>query len=156
MHSAANLAAALHLTLSAKKVLSDLGGHLRLSLGAEPAQALRVPSAMMDAIPGLEGLWWLQLPCAYPESPSCTRLLVGGLAGAVCPLAQVPNGVRLHLLEGAIMWWQESQGRDSDGERIYRRYEKNDSWELVENEPHGFVAATDFLCYNCFSPFFTD
>ena len=155
-HSAAALREALHLSLSAKKELSDLGGHLRLSLGDRPAVPLRVPSATMEHVPGLDGIWWLQLPCAYPEAPTCTRLMVGGLAGALCPLAQVPHGVRLHLLEGSLMWWQQSFGRDAEGERVYRRYEKNDTWELQEEEPHGFVAATDFLCYNIFSPFFTD
>ena len=154
--SAAVIAAALHLTLDAKHELADLGGKLRLSLGNAPARALRVPTATMDHVPGLDGLWWLQMPCAHPEGPECTRLIVGGIVGAICPLAQVPHGVRLHLLEGALMWWQESQGRDAEGERIYRRYEKHDSWELVADEPHGFVAATDFIAYNCFSPFFTD
>ena len=149
----------MHLTLSAKKEmkeLADLGGLLRLSLNDAPPAALRVPSAIMEAIPGMEGLWWLQLPCAYPEAPTCTRLLVGGLAGAICPLAQVPHGVRLHLMEGALLWWQESYGHDERGERLYKHCQKNDSWEIIENEPHGFVAASDFLCYNCFSPYFTD
>ena len=155
-HSAAALAEALHLTLAVKKELSALGGLLRLALGDAPAVALRVPTATMDAIPGLDGMWWLQLPCAYPEAPTCTRLMVGGLAGSICALAQVPQGVRLHLLEGELMWWQHSLGRDAEGERRYHRYEKNDTWELEENEPHGFVASTDFLSYNIFSPFFTD
>ena len=155
-HSAAILAAALHIALPAQQELSDLGGHLRLSLGNLPAVPLRVPTATMDHVPGLDGIWWLQMPCAHPEGPECTRLIVGGIVGAICPLAQVPHGVRLHLLEGALMWWQESQGRDEAGERIYQRYEKNDSWELVADEPHGFVATTDFICYNCFSPYFTD
>lgn len=155
-HSAAALAEALHLTLAVKKELSDLGGRLRLSLGAAPAVPLRVPTATMEHIPGLDGLWWMQMPCAHPEGPECTRLIVGGIVGAICPLAQVPHGVRLHLMEGALMWWQESQGRDNAGERIYRRYEKHDNWELQENEAHGFVAVTDFIAYNCFAPFFTD
>ena len=158
-HSAAALAEALHLSLSAKRTLrtlADLGGHLSLSLGGLAPVSLRVPSAAMDAIPGLDGMWWLQMPCAYPEAPTCTRLMVGGLAGSICALAQVPQGVRLHLLEGELMWWQQSFGRDADNERVYRRYQKNDTWELAENEPHGFVASTDFLSYNIFSPFFTD
>ena len=154
--STAALAAALHLIVDAKKELADLGGLLRLSLGNGPARALRVPTATMDHVPGLDGIWWLQMPCAHPEGPECTRLIVGGIIGAICPLAQVPHGVRLHLLEGALMWWQESQGRDAEGERIYRRYEKHDSWELVADEPHGFVATTDFIAYNTFSPYFTD
>ena len=147
-HSTAVIAAALNLTLSAKKdltVLADLQGHLRLTLGHDPAVALRVPSAAMEAIPGIEGVWWLQLPCAYPEAPTCTRLMVGGLAGSLCPLAQVPHGVRLHLLEGSLLWWQQSFGRDEMGERIYKQYQKNDTWEIEEDEQHGFVAATDFL-----------
>ena len=155
-HSAAALAEAMHLMTNARKELADVGGKLRLSLGSAPAVALRVPTGMMDPIPGMEGLYWLQLPCAHPEGPDCTRLIVGGTEGSICALAQVPHSVRLHLLEGQLMWWQESQGWDADGERIYRRYEKNDSWTMIENEPHGFVAATDFLCYNCFAPFFTD
>ena len=158
-HSAAALAAALHLSLSAKKemkALADLGGHLNLSLGGLAPISLRVPSAAMDAIPGLDGVWWMQLPCAYPEAPTCTRLMVGGLAGSLCSLAQVPHGVRLHLLEGSLLWWQESFGRDAVGERIYKQYQKNDTWEIIENEPHGFVAASDFLCYNIFSPFFPE
>ena len=158
-HSAAALASALHLTISAKKELKklvDLGGHLSLSLGGLAPVPLRVPSADMEAIPGIDGVWWLQLPCAYPEAPTCTRLIVGGLAGAICPLAQVPQAVRLHLFEGSLLWWQHSFGRNAEGERRYHRYEKNDTWELVEEEPHGFIAATDFLCYNTFSPFFTD
>ena len=155
-HSAAILAQALHLTLAAQKELSDLGGLLRLSLGHGPGVPLRVPTATMDHIPGLDGLWWMQMPCAHPEGPECTRLIVGGIIGAICPLAQVPHGVRLHLLEGSLMWWQASQGRDAEGERIYRPYQKNDSWELAENEEHGFVAVTDFIAYNTFSPFFTD
>ena len=155
-HSTAVIAAALNLTLSAKKTLSDLGGHLRLSLNADPAVLLRVPSATMDAIPGLDGIWWLQLPCAYPEAPTCTRLMVGGLAGSLCALAQVPHGVRLHLLEGSLMWWQESFGRTPAGERIYKPYKKNDSWELAEDEAHGFVVTEDFLAYNTFSPFFPE
>lgn len=154
--SAAVVAAALGLSLDAKKELADLGGRLRLSLGERPAVPLRVPTAAMEHIPGLDGLWWLQMPCAHPEKPDCTRMIVGGIIGAICALAQVPHGVRLHLLEGEIMWWQQSQGRDEAGERIYRRYEKHDSWELVADEPHGFVATTDFICYNCFSPYFTD
>ena len=158
-HSAAALAQVMHLSMSAKKdfkELHDLGGLLRLSLDAAPAQSLRVPTAIMEAIPGMSGLWWMQLPCAYPEAPTCTRLLVGGLAGAICPLAQVPHRVRLHLMEGALLWWQESYGHDERGERLYKHYGKNESWEIIENEPHGFVAATDFLAYNVFSPFFTD
>ena len=155
-HSAAALAEALHLTLDVKHELADLGGHLRLSLNNLPATSLRVPTATMDHIPGLDGLWWLQMPCAHPEGPECTRMIVGGIIGAICAQAQVPHGVRLHLLEGTLMWWQESQGRDVAGNRIYRRYEKHDSWELVADEPHGFVAVTDFIAYNCFSPFFTD
>ena len=158
-HSAAALAEALHLTLSAKKdfkKLIDLGGRLRLSLNETASQALRVPSAAMEAIPGMEGLWWLQLPCAYPEAPTCTRLLVGGLSGAICPLAQVPNDVRLRLLEGSLLWWQQAFGHDEAGQRQYRRYDKGDEWLIAEDEAHGFVALTDFLCYNVFSPFFTD
>lgn len=155
-HSAAALSEALHLILAAKKTLDDLGGLLRLSLGGHDAVPLRVPTGMMDPVPGLDGIFWLQLPCAHPEAPECTRLIVGGIIGSICPLAQVPHGVRLHLMEGSLLWWQESQGRDNKGERIYRRYYKNDSWELVENETHGFVAVTDFLAYNCFSPYFTD
>lgn len=155
-HSAAALAEALHLTLAVKKELSDLGGRLRLSLGTAAAVPLRVPSAVMEPIPGMEGLYWLQLPCAHPEAPDCTRLMVGGLAGSICPLAQVPNAVRLHLNEGSLMWWQRSFGHDEAGERVYRRYDKGDSWEIEKEEPHGFVAATDFLCYSCFSPFFTE
>ena len=158
-HSAAVLAQVMHLTLSAKKdfkELHDLGGRLRLSLNAAPPEPLRVPSATMAAIPGMEGLWWLQLPCAYPEAPTCTRMLVGGLAGAICPLAQVPHGVRLHLLEGTLLWWQASQGHDERGERFYKHYGKNDSWELATDEPHGFVVTADFLCYNVFAPYFTD
>ena len=158
-HSAAALAEALHLSLSAKKemkALVDLGGHLHLSLKAQPAVSLRVPSAVMEAIPGMEGLYWLQLPCAYPEAPDCTRLMVGGLAGAICPLAQVPNAVRLHLNEGSLLWWQRAFGYNEAGDRVYQRYNKGDDWEIEADEPHGFVAATDFLCYNCFSPFFTD
>ena len=155
-HSAAALAQALNLTVSARKELADLGGKLRLSLGSAEAVPLRVPTGMMDPIPGMEGLYWMQLPCAHPEGPDCTRLMVGGTEGAICAMAQVPHQVRLHLLEGSLMWWQESFGHDEAGERVYRRYDKHHSWELAENEPHSFVAATDFLAYNCFSPFFTD
>ena len=154
--SAAVIAAALNLTLDAKKELTDLGGVLRLSLGAGPAVPLRVPTATMDHVPGLDGIWWLQLPCAHPEAPGCTRMIVGGIVGAICPLAQVPQAVRLHLLEGELLWWQHRQGRDAAGERIYRRIVKNDTWELAEQEDHGFVAVTDFIAYNCFSPFLTD
>jgi hypothetical protein len=155
-HSATVLAAALHLVLDAQKELADLGGHLRLSLGAGPAVPLRVPTATMEHIPGLDGLWWLQMPCAHPEAPECTRMIVGGITGAICEQAQVPHGVLLHLMEGELMWWQESQGHDAAGERIYRRYAKHDNWELAADEAHGFVAVTDFLCYNCFSPYFID
>lgn len=155
-HSAAALAEALHLTLAAKKELADLGGRLRLTLGTGPAVPLRVPSAVMEAIPGLDGVWWLQLPCAYPEAPTCTRLMVGGLAGSICPLAQVPHGVKLYLMEGALLWWQQSFGHDEAGERKYHRYDKHDEWLVREGEPHGFVALTDFLCYNIFEPYFTE
>ena len=155
-HSAAALAEALHLTLAVKKELSDLGGRLRLALGHLPAEALRVPPAVMEPIPGIAGMWWLQLPCAYPEAPTCTRLMVGGLSGAVCPQATVPHGVRLQLMEGTLMWWQEALGHDALGQRIYHRYDKHDVWELAENEEHGFVALTDFLSYNVFTPCFID
>lgn len=153
-HSAAEMAEALHLTHSFRKELADLGGRLHLSLGAGPAVPLRVPSAVMEAIPGLEGIWWLQLPCAYPDAPTCTRLVVGGLAGAICPQAQVPHGVRLHLMEGALLWWQAAFGHDPHGERMYRRYDKGDTWTVAENEAHGFVAVADFLSYNVLTPFF--
>ena len=155
-HSAAVIREALHLVLSARKVLADLGGRLRLKVGDSEAVALRVPTAMMDPIPGMEGLYWLQMPCAHPEAPTCTRLMVGGEVGAICPLAQVPHGVKLVLLEGALFWWQASFGRDAEGERIYRRLDKNDQWELEENEEHGFVVLKDFLSYNTFSPFFPE
>ena len=155
-HTAAALAEALHLTLAIKKELSDLGGRMRLSLGTAPAVPLRVPTAVMEAIPGIDGVWWLQLPCAYPEAPTCTRLIVGGLSGAICPQAQVPNDVRLRLLEGSLLWWQQTFGYDEAGQRQYRRYDKGDEWLVREDEAHGFVALTDFLSYNVFSPFFTD
>ena len=153
-HSAVALREALHLALSAKKELADLGGRLRLSLGSAEAVPLQVPSAVMESIPGIEGVWWLQLPCAYPEAPTCTRIIVGGLSGAICPLAQVPHGVKLELLEGSLLWWQKSFGHDEAGERIYRRYDRKQEWDVAENEEHGFVALTDFICYNIFEPFF--
>lgn len=153
-HSASGIAAALQLTLSAKKELSDLGGHLRLSLNHKEAIALRVPSAQMDPIPGMDGIFWMQLPCAYPEAPTCTRLLVGGLSGAICADASVPHGVRLHLLEGALLWWQEKFGKDEAGERIYQRHELGNVWHVDPNEAHGFVVLSDFLCYNTFTPYF--
>ena len=153
-HSAAALAEALRLTLSVKKELTDLGGRLRLSLHGDAAQAVRVPTAHMDPVPGVDGLWWLQLPCAYPDAPTCTRLLVGGLAGSVSDKAQVPHDVQLRLLEGALDWWQESFGRDEAGRQRTRRYHKGDAWSLVKDEAHGFAALEDFLCYNVFTPFF--
>ena len=153
-HSAAALAEALRLTLSVKKELTDLGGRLRLSLHGDAAQAVRVPTAHMDPVPGVDGLWWLQLPCAYPDAPTCTRLLVGGLAGSRSEKAQVPHDVQLRLLEGTLDWWQESFGHNEAGQPITRRYHKGDTWKLVKDEAHGFTALEDFLCYNVFTPFF--
>ena len=153
-HSAAALAEALHLTLSAKKELSDLGGRLRLSLHGDAAQAVRVPTAHMDPVPGVDGLWWLQLPCAYPDAPTCTRLVVGGLAGSRSEKAQVSHAVQLHMLEGAMDWWQESLGRDEGGNQLTCRHKKGDVWNLSKDEAHGFVALEDFLCYNVFTPVF--
>lgn len=153
-HSAAALREALHLVLDAKKQLADLGGKLLLKLGDGEAVALRVPAAIREPIPGLDGIWWSQLPCAYPENPTCTRLMVDGITGAICPTAQVPHGVKLVLLEGALFWWQASFGRDEAGERIYRRFDKGGVWELEANEEHGFVVLEHFLSYNTFAPYF--
>lgn len=155
-HSAAVLAEALHLAKQVRTELADLGGRLRLSLGEMASVSLRAPTATMAPVPGLDGVWWLQLPCAYPEAPTCMRLIVGGLAGAICPLAQHPHETQYSLMEGALLWWQHSHGRDENGERIYKKYEKNDRWALAMEEPHGFVVAEDFICYGVYSPFPTD
>lgn len=134
--------------------LADLGGCLLLSLGEAPAIPVTVPTAVMSAVPGVENVWWLQLPCAYPEAPTCTRLLVGGLMSAQSDRVRVPHDVRLHLLEGALLWWQQSFGYDEQQQPAYRRYAAGDVWQLVKDEAHTYVALSDFLMYNTFSPFF--
>lgn len=129
---------------------------LRLTLGDAPVNTVRVPTALMDRVPGLDGVWWVQLPCAHPEAPTCTRLIVGGLAGSKAPQASVPHDVHLHLLEGVLSWWQTSYGHDTEGNKVYRKHKKGDVLTLTPGEEHGFVALEDFLCYNTFFPCFPE
>lgn len=134
--------------------LSDLGGQLMLKLDTAPAMSVVIPTAFMAPIPGMENIWWLQLPCAYPENPTCTRLIVGGLAESHSERVRVPHAVRLHLLEGALSFWQQSFGYESDGLPAFRRSIAGDVWHLSEDEAHSYHAQTDFLMYNTYSPFF--
>lgn len=147
---------ALALLTSARRDLADLGGLLALQVGGTSPVPVRIPTAEMAPVPGVANVWWLQLPCARPDTATCTRLIVGGLAGALAELVRVPHAVTLKINEGVLRWWQEGYGYNPDGSRAYRRHEVGEVLRLAENEPHGFEAQEDFLLYNTFSPRFTE
>lgn len=131
--------------------LADLGGRLLITIGDAPAESTRIPTAHMPLSP-VAGVYWLQLPCAHPEAPTCTRIIVGGVVGAHSARIRVPPTVRLRLNEGALLWWQESFGYDEEGQPRRQRVDAPCDLHLAPNELHSFVVLEDFLTYNTFSP----
>lgn len=146
---------ALALAAGIRRELADLGGRLLLTLGQAPAVAVVIPTAHMAPVPGIDGLWWLQLPCAYPETASCTKIIVGGLAGSQSERVQVAPAVRLRLNEGVLLWWQESFGCDEAGQPLRRRVVAPADLHLAPNELHSFLVLEDYLAYSTFSPALT-
>lgn len=134
--------------------LADLGGRLPLTLGDSASDVL-IPTAHMPLVPGIENVFWLQLPCAYPESATCTKIIAGGLAGAHSEAVRVAPSVRLRLIEGALLWWQESWGHDEHGQPNRRRVEHPEELHLAPAELHAFLVLEDFLTYNTFEPALT-
>ena len=130
--------------------LADLGGRLLITIGDAPQESARIPTAHMPLSP-IPGVYWLQLPCAHPETATCTRVISGGIVGAHSTRVRVSPTVRLRLNEGALLWWQESFGYDA-GEPRRIRVEAPCDLHLVANELHSFVALDDFLIYSTFTP----
>lgn len=134
--------------------LTDMGGRLLLTLGNAPVEITRIPTAHMPLSP-IADVYWLQLPCAHPETATCTKIIVGGLAGAHSARVRVPPAVRLRLNEGALLWWQESFGYDEASMPRRRRVQAPCDLQLLPDELHSFVALEDFLSYNTFTPALT-
>ena len=78
--------------------------------------------------------------------PGHTALLVRGEVGAHHQRIALTQRVYLHVLRGAMLWWQASWGPDP------RRVEAGDTLALAPNEEHGFVVLEDLLNYNLLIP----
>lgn len=78
--------------------------------------------------------------------PGYTALLVAGEMGAHHQRVAIGRAVRLHVLRGAMLWWQASHGPEP------RRVAAGDALELAPYEEHGFVVLEDVLNYNLLSP----
>lgn len=83
--------------------------------------------------------------------PGHTQTLLRGFEGAHSPSFSTPQTVRVEVLAGALLWWQESQGKKGDP-AAYRRIEQRDVVYLDNNEAHSYVALMPCLTYNIFTP----
>jgi hypothetical protein len=78
--------------------------------------------------------------------PGQSALLVRGAMGAHHQRVRLPQQVQLHVLHGALLWWQASHGPDP------RRLDVGHRLTLAPNEEHGFVVLEDALIYNLITP----
>lgn len=115
---------------------------LPLQLDALPANEWVRADFFFHPMAGLDGLALAHLLAP----PGHTALLVRGEVGAHHQRITVAQHVRLHVLQGAMLWWQSSWGADP------RRVEAGDVLTLAPGEEHGFVVLELLLNYNLFTP----
>jgi quercetin dioxygenase-like cupin family protein len=118
---------------------------LPMSLDAEPRPEWVRADFFLHPMANIEGLATAHLlaPAGY------TALLVRGQVGAHHQRITLAQRVCLHVLRGAMLWWQASWGSDP------RRVEAGDSLLLAPGEEHGFVVLEDLLNYNLLIPSIT-
>ncbi|GAB2958917.1 hypothetical protein GCM10027048_27600 [Hymenobacter coalescens] len=131
-----------------REQLLRVHGTLALRLG-DQATPVALDGITFAPIPGIADMEWALLPA--PMGATYSHMNVRAMAGARSPRVSVPHAVRVHVLCGALLWWQASQGHEA-GEPAYRRVEAGAVLELPPHEEHGFVVLTPYLSYNVFSP----
>lgn len=100
------------------------------------------PDAFFHAMDSMEGIELAHLLAP----PGRSALLARGALGAHSPRVSIKQEVWIHVLHGALLWWQSSLGEDP------QRVEAGQVMHLKPNETHGFVVLEDCLNYNVFSP----
>lgn len=116
--------------------------HLRLDFLEVPLTDFR-----LREVPALPGLCVASLPHLPHTPPTAGQLIVTAPVGADSPRGSLrePHSTRLHILRGALLWWQESAGEDP------KRYAAGDTIAVAPNEPHGFLVLEDYVSYNVLS-----
>jgi hypothetical protein len=96
----------------------------------------------VEGIPGMEGAELAVLPAPPGQSITLLRCPFGACGKNL----SVPQAVRVLMVRGAFMWWQESLA-----EAV--RLEAGAEVSLAPNELHSYTALSDeTLNYNFFTP----
>jgi hypothetical protein len=115
---------------------------LPLLLDAQPRQEWVRADFFFHPFAGIEDLAMAHLLAP----PGRTALLVRGEVGAHHQRVALRQRVTLHVLYGAMLWWQASWGTEP------RRVEAGDVLSLAAGEEHGFVVLETLLNYNLLEP----
>ena len=107
---------------------------------------VRLPTTGGWGFVGVEGCPGLQMCTLEDAGTSCVwEGLVRGKAGTCANSTHsVPQAVRINILEGAILWWQDSAGE------LPSRYNAGDTITLAAGERHRFTILEDYLSHNTF------
>jgi hypothetical protein len=132
-----------------KALIAELCRPLAVTLLANgEAVCVRIPATFqftpLTQAPGFE-LARLLAPAGHSAT------LLRGIDGAHSPRFATAQAVRLEVLAGALLWWQEAQGPKGDP-NSYRRLDVGDITELGPDEQHSYVALSPCLTYNLFTP----
>lgn len=127
-------------------LLRDLQSPALLALTIEGKEAAETvaPDPFFHPLQGLSGLCAAHLLAPTGHS----ALLVKGEVGAHSPRVSVPQAVRVHVLQGALLLWRP--GLSEDPVRVAAGQEI----ELFAGEQHGFVVLENCLNYNLYTPAF--
>lgn len=115
---------------------------LPLLLDTQPSAEWMQADFFFHPLLGIEGLAVAHLL----GPPGRTALLVRGEVGAHHRRVSLPQSARLHVLHGALLWWQASQGPEP------RRAGAGEVLHLAPGEAHGFVVLEPLLSYNLITP----
>jgi hypothetical protein len=124
--------------------LEQLRGTVPLTVGGEP-----VPHSFdgfaMRPVMGIAGLDNAEM-AVLPAPPGQSITLLRCPVGACCQDVSVPQALRVLMVRGALLWWQESLPEPI-------RLEAGEEVNLAPGELHSFTALSDeTLNYNFFTP----
>lgn len=126
------------LTEAKDNFLAELGG-LQVTIAGQqhPVQFPRM--AEWQAVEAVPGLWMRPIP--VPEFSHSDYFMTQGLQGVHAEEASIPQGARMTVQSGAILWRQQH----ANGGEPYR-LEEGDTVRLAPYERHSYVFLTD--CVN--------
>lgn len=128
-----------------RDTLVEVHGRLTMQVDGQPIR-MELEGFRQVPIPGLEGMHWALLPPTTMPQGSYSHMFVCGKEGIHFPRTSLPHALRVHLLRGALLWTQASQGSEP------RRVEAGEQLEVAANEEHGYQILEDYTAYVTFTP----